>query len=84
MQSTMSLKQVVGGTVASRRPARQSVVVRAGAYDEELIATAKKIASPGRCVAIGGTCMRCGSGSELHHVPTGDPVVCLCLPRAAT
>lgn len=76
MQSTMSLKQVVGGTVASRRPARQSVVVRAGAYDEELIATAKKIASPGRCVAIGGTCMRVLAGSELGvHVPTGDPVV---------
>ncbi len=65
-----SLKQVVGGTVASRRPARTSVVVRAGAYDEELIATAKKIASPGRYVCWEHACCLT---VDLHgaHVPTG-------------
>lgn len=54
MAATMMSSQVLAGTkVFSARPAqpaarRSAVVVRAGKYDEELIATAKTLASPGR------------------------------------
>lgn len=53
MAATMTSSQALAGTkVFAARPAqparRSAVVVRAGKYDEELIKTAKQLASPGR------------------------------------
>ena len=53
MSATMFSSQALAGTkVLAARPAqparRSAVVVRAGKYDEELMATAKTLASPGR------------------------------------
>lgn len=53
MAATMTSSQALAGTkVFAARPAqparRSAVVVRAGKYDEELIATAGQLARPGR------------------------------------
>eukprot|EP00192_Tetraselmis_astigmatica_P016295 CAMPEP_0117648114 /NCGR_PEP_ID=MMETSP0804-20121206/218_1 /TAXON_ID=1074897 /ORGANISM="Tetraselmis astigmatica, Strain CCMP880" /LENGTH=91 /DNA_ID=CAMNT_0005453667 /DNA_START=67 /DNA_END=339 /DNA_ORIENTATION=+ len=58
--SFASGKAVVARPARATRAARASVTVRAGKYDEELIATAQHIASPGKGILAmdesNGTC----------------------------
>eukprot|EP00951_Prasinocladus_malaysianus_P012656 scaffold94569_cov40-Prasinocladus_malaysianus.AAC.1 len=48
MQSSLAGKAVAARPARAARASRASVAVRAGKYDEELIATAQHIASPGK------------------------------------
>jgi len=64
----------VAPTRVGKRPQRIRVVTRAGAYDEELVATAKKIASPGHGIlAMDESNATCGKRLASIGVDNTEP-----------
>jgi len=72
--STCLRRHVAPTRVAVRRPQRMRAVTRAGAYDEELITTAKKIASPGHGIlAMDESNATCGKRLASIGVDNTEP-----------